>query len=99
MFFYNYLTGDFTGCVSGFNLAVPQRLRTGLTANSDMAGTITLASGTGTYTFTQTYATAPTCIGTDTTAANAVKLAATTTVLTFTGTTTDVINYVCVAHT
>jgi hypothetical protein len=66
-------------------------------SNSDLRGYLTLVSGTATYTFGGTYTVAPISVATDTTAATAVQASATTTVLTLhQGTSTDVINYVCV---
>jgi hypothetical protein len=97
--YFNGLTGDEFGCVAGLLQAVPVRLSTGTSANTDMAGFITLASGVGTLTFTGTYATAPVCTATDSTAANAVKASASTTVLSVAGTTTDVIAYTCIKRT
>jgi lysophospholipase L1-like esterase len=72
------------------------QLATTSTGNSDTAGQITLASGTGSYTFANTHAGTPYCTASDTTSANAVKVAATATTLTLTGTTTDVLSYICV---
>jgi hypothetical protein len=59
------------------------------------AGTVTLSSGAGSHTFGAAYGTAPICVGTDTTAANAVKVTSSTTAVTIAGTTTDVIAWVC----
>lgn len=69
---------------------------TGTASNTDLAGKVTLSTGSGTYTFAGTYATAPVCVATDTTAVNAVKAATSTTVLTLTGTGSDVIAYHCI---
>lgn len=74
-------------------------IRSTSASNTDIAGIITLASGTGSYNFTGTYATAPICVATDTTAVAAVKVTVTTTKITVTGTGTDVINYICVGRT
>lgn len=74
-------------------------IATGTTSNTDLAGFITLSGGTGTYTFVATYASAPVCIATDTTAVAAVQATATTTVLTVNGTSTDVIAYHCIGRT
>jgi hypothetical protein len=67
-------------------------------ANNDFAGTKTLAAGSGTVTFTRAYANAPVCVATDTTAVNAVQAATSTTALTLTGTSTDVIAYMCAGN-
>jgi hypothetical protein len=67
-------------------------------ANTDHRGHLTLALGTATYTFSNQfiYQVAPTCVATDTTTLAPVMASATTTVLTLTGTGTDVVNYICV---
>jgi hypothetical protein len=64
-------------------------------ANSDFSGTLTLASGTASRTFSNAFASAPVCVAADTTAANPVKVSTTNTALTVTGTGSDIINYVC----
>ena len=72
-------------------------LKTGTTSNTDLHGTITLASGTGTYTLNGTYTTAPECFSKDkTTPVNANSCTCTTTVCTATGTGTDSIAYLLV---
>jgi hypothetical protein len=81
------------------NVKAVKTVRTGSSTNTDLAGALTLASGTATFTFTGTYVTAPICVATDTTAAAAVKVSATTTVLTITGTGTDAVNYICTGRT
>ena len=97
--YYNYLTGDMWYCVNGGLQAFPSRLRTGTSSNTDLAGFITLSGGAGSYTFANTsYAVAPVCTATDTTAANATKASATATVLTVGGTSTDVLAYTCVVR-
>lgn len=74
-------------------------LTTGLNvAAPDVIGLKTLAGGTGTVTFATAYTIAPICVATDTTAAAAVRVAPTTTTVVFTGTTTDVISYLCFAN-
>lgn len=95
--YYNFLTGDMWYCINGGIQPFPSRLRTGVTTNTDLAGFITLSSGAGSYTFLNTsYAVAPVCTATDSTAANAVKASATATVLSVTGTSSDVLAYTCV---
>jgi hypothetical protein len=74
------------------------QVATGVSANTDFAGQLTLASGSVSYGFTGTYTSAPICTANDTTAVNAVKVSATTTALTLTGTGSDVINYICVGR-
>jgi hypothetical protein len=69
------------------------------TSNTDLAGFLTLSGGMQTYTFSATHATAPVCTATDTTAVNAVQASASTTVLTVTGTGTDVVSYICIGRT
>ena len=84
---------DYTG------FAVPRVtapiIRTGVATNVDLAGKISLAAGSGTYTFLGTYTTAPVCVANDTTALANVQVVTTTTKLTLTGTGTDVVNYAC----
>jgi hypothetical protein len=58
-------------------------------------GRVTLSGGAATVTFAKPFTNAPVCMGTDQTAANAVKIAPTNTTAVFTGTTTDVIAYAC----
>lgn len=67
----------------------------GVNGNNDMRGHVTLTTGTGTYTFTEHYTVAPTCVASDTTAASAVKVATTTTTLTLTGSGNDTLSYIC----
>lgn len=97
----NGTTDDNTGLLSllevdAFNI-FPNHITT-TTANSDLAGTITLSGGVGTYTFITTWTHAPVCTATDTTAVAAVQATATTGVLTINGTGTDSVNYICVAR-
>jgi hypothetical protein len=75
------------------------QIRSGLSTNTDLAGQLTLVAGTKSYSFANGYGTAPICVATDTTAANAVKVTTTTTTLTITGTSTDVISYICIGRT
>jgi hypothetical protein len=88
-------TGNLIKGTSG-NRATGIPIATGTTSNTDLAGILTLSGGTATYTFTATYVSPPFCVANDTTATNAVKASATTTVLTLTGTSADVVNYICV---
>lgn len=63
--------------------------------NNDQVFTVTLSGGAATKTLSQTYGTAPICVATDKTAANAVSAQPTTTTVVFAGTTTDVIQVYC----
>lgn len=74
------------------------QIKTNTASNTDLAGFITLSGGTGTYTFSGTYTSAPVCTASDKTGANAVGVSTSTTVLTLTGTSTDVINYICIGR-
>lgn len=74
------------------------QIKTNTASNTDLGGLITLSGGTGTYTFAGTYTSAPVCTASDKTAANAVGVSTSTTVLTLTGTSTDVINYICIGR-
>lgn len=94
VFAVNATTGDFTPCANG--VWGGSTLHTGLTTNTDLAGSVTLVAGAGTYTFKGTYTSAPFCVATDSTAAAATKASTSTTTLTLAGTTTDVLRYVCV---
>ena len=82
----------FTATPAG--IVVPS-IRTGVSTNTDLAGQLTLASGTVSYTFIGTYLSAPICTASDTTAIAAVRVTTTTTTLTIQGTGTDVVNYGC----
>lgn len=76
------------------------QLQTNTTSNTDVAGFITLSGGSGLYTFSGTYASAPVCTTSDTTnVANNVKPVTTNTTLTVTGTGSDVISYICIGRT
>lgn len=57
---------------------------------------VTLSTGSATQNFTSAFAVNPYCFGNDTTAANAVKIAATTVSAVVTGTGSDVIQVLCV---
>jgi len=73
-----------------------QTVRSGISGNSDLTGRITLSGGTGSYSLTQKYASAPNCITADvTTPANASSVSESTSTLTFTGTGTDILKYTC----
>jgi hypothetical protein len=72
------------------------------TTNTDNRGTITLAAGAGSYTFTQgagtsgVWTTPPTCVFFDVTnSTHQVTPTVTVSTITLAGTLTDVINYIC----
>jgi hypothetical protein len=80
----------------GHDLQVAQHLTQ--TAASQWAGTVTLSSGAGSFTFPAAFTSAPVCTATDTTAANPVKASTNTTALTLSGTSSDVIAFICVGN-
>ena len=82
--------------LDSFNL-FPNHITT-TTANSDLAGTLTLSGGVATYTFITTWTHSPVCTASDVTAVAAVQVSATTGVLTIHGTGTDQVNYICIAR-
>jgi hypothetical protein len=86
--------------VDSDNFHINGSLRTNVSANTDLAGTLTLVAGAASFTFTKgPYSIAPICVASDTTATNVVKVSVTTTVMSLTGTGTDVINYICIGRT
>ncbi len=86
---------DATGDGSGSGWLMVSAIGSGVSNNTDLRGLIALSSRAGSYTFTKTYTTAPTCVATDTTTAAPIKVTVTTTTLTLTGTGSDVLNYIC----
>jgi len=93
----------YPGCPISNNASVPdytaQTVRSGQSGNTDIAGRVTLSTGAGSYSLTQTYASAPNCLCADvTTPANACAVSESTSALTFTGTGSDVVKYVCVGR-
>ena len=92
-------TGAFTTMVAqGATVSGPPGIATGTASNTDLAGQLTLSTGTKTYTFVGTYVSAPICVATDVTALNPVQVSITTTVLTINGTGSDVVNYLCIGR-
>lgn len=71
----------------------------GVAGNSDIKGQLTLSSGTASYFFSNSYATAPVCTVSDTTAGNIAVPTTSTSQLTITGTGSDVVNYICLGGT
>jgi hypothetical protein len=95
----NGTAADASGTIkaAGFIGSGSPRIATGSASNTDPAGKLTLVAGTATYTFTNTYLTAPICISKDlTTSTNATNETVTTTTLTLTGTGTDQVKYICI---
>jgi hypothetical protein len=74
----------------------PTTIWTGTASNTDLAGRVTLSGGSATQALTGPYSTPPIVTCSDTTALAAVKCVASTTAITFTGTGTDVINYILI---
>jgi hypothetical protein len=71
-------------------------LRSGSSANKDLTGRIALVGGAATYTLTGIYASPPDCVTADvTTPANSNSVLESTTTLTFSGTGTDTLKWVC----
>lgn len=89
---------SFTGSNSFAGKTTLGVVATGVATNTDLAGQLTLASGSATYSFTGQYTSAPICTASDTTGANAVKVSTTNTALTLSGSGADVINYICVGR-
>jgi len=76
-------------------------IRTNTASNRDLAGQCTATGGTcGTITFTDTYTTnPPICVATDASAIEPTRVQVTTTTLIITGTSGDVIDYICIGRT
>ena len=71
-------------------------LRSGSSANKDLTGRIALVGGAATFTLTGIYATPPDCVTADvTTPANSNSVLESLTTLTFSGTGTDTLKWVC----
>lgn len=90
-------TGECDGAL--YAAGTGSQLLTGTTSNTDVAGQLTLSSGTASYSFSGTYATAPICTAVDTTGTNSVSISVSTSALTITGTGTDTVNYLCIGRT
>lgn len=73
-------------------------LGTGTSANTDLAGQITLSSGIATYSFAGSYSLPPICTASDTSSVSATQVIVTKDKLTVRGTSSDVVNYVCVSR-
>lgn len=74
-------------------------LQSGTTTNNDITGRVSLSGGTGSYTLKGTYASAGNYICADvTTPANTCTASETSTVITFTGTGSDIIKYIGVGR-
>ena len=74
--------------------------KTGTSSNSDVTGILTAVSGTATYTFVNTYASAPVCVVQDDTTIGSLltKTVSTTTLTATTTGSTDHVSYVCVGR-
>ncbi|MGH9702035.1 MAG: hypothetical protein ACRD4K_01570, partial [Candidatus Acidiferrales bacterium] len=70
-----------------------------ITSGNDVAGTVTLVSGSKVVTFTTAFASTPVCVVSDETAAGAAKVSAkSASSITISGGTTDVVSYICVGN-
>ena len=85
----------FTGPVNAPTLEQSSQAIVLAGTNGLSAGTITLAAGAGSHTFSTAYSAAPICVAADTTAAAAVHVTSSTTAVTVAGTGTDVIAWQC----
>jgi len=97
----SYVEGDIyvSGNAFAGDLALPVGGHVGNTAsNSDFTGTCTLGLNCANIPFNDNYASAPVCVATDTSAANAVQVTALANKVTFSGTAPDVIAYVCAGN-
>jgi hypothetical protein len=93
------LTASGTVTAGGFVGTGAPKIASGSASNTDVNGILTLAAGTVTYTFVNTYSSAPICFSKDnTTPANATVEVVTTTTLTITGTGTDDVKYICIGR-
>lgn len=100
---YNSTTGLFTAAQPSFSdlsgIPTLTNIRTGTSSNTDLAGKLTMSAGTGTYTFTGTYSIAPICIiQDDTSFSGLLTKTVSTTTLTVTAGTSDVIDYICIGR-
>lgn len=74
-------------------------IRSGVSTNTDLNGSLALSGGTATYNFTGTYTSAPICIAQDDTSfGGLLTKTVTTTSLTVTAGATDVVDYICSAR-
>lgn len=71
---------------------------TGQASSGGGACLVTLSAGTATWTFQQSFANTPVCVASDQTAANAVKVVPSTTSVTLTGTSSDVLGVICIGN-
>jgi hypothetical protein len=68
-------------------------------ANGDIAGTVTLSSGTKTVTFVTAFTSTPVCVVSDETAVGAARVSAkSATSITISGGSTDIVDYICVGN-
>jgi hypothetical protein len=70
-----------------------------ITGGNDVAGVVTLVSGTKVVTFTTAFASTPVCVVSDETTAGAARVSAkSASSITISGGTTDVVSYICVGN-
>jgi hypothetical protein len=83
---------------SAFYTDLQTSLRSGSTANTDLAGQLTLVNGVATYPFKGRYNSPPICTASDTSAAHPVRVTTSTAGLAVAGTSGHVINFICVVR-
>ena len=70
-----------------------------ITGGNDVAGTVTLVSGSKVVTFTTAFAGTPVCVVSDETTAGGARVSAkSASAITISGGTTDVVSYLCVGN-
>ena len=74
-------------------------VKSGFSSNTDLAGRLVVSNGSGTYTLTGTYSSAPNCVCADVAVPqNSCSVSESATVLKFAGTGTDMVKWVCVGR-
>lgn len=98
-------SADHNNCFTSTKFTIDQpaqiskNLLTGVSTNTDLAGKITMSSGSGSYTFSGSYASAPICIVQDDTSFGGILTkTVTTTSLSVTAGTSDVVDYICMGR-
>lgn len=93
-----YPFGPISNSTGGGDYTIPV-LRSGASGNKDITGRVALTAGAATYNLTGSYVSAPNCLCADvTTPANACAVTESTTQLTFAGTGTDTVKWICIGR-